>query len=323
MKVQAIYNSKLFKKGLEFAADNGALFAAGTSLVLSTVARPIAILATPNTDKENKKYACAKSFSSSAIGYLLMLLASKPVSRAVKNIDENPSQYLKKTTIENLKQSGKSLAHSKKYQFASQLFKLGLGFIIAVPKSIMTCALIPPIMAGLFKKKNEPDNNPHAKNISFEGLYTKGINPLSKGIGKLIDTRFIQKMSDKFHNTNFEQHIISLTDILATGTFIHQTAKNKKIEESRKKTLMYNAGISTGLCIAGGYALNRILKNPADKFIEKFSKINKNDAKLDKYIEGIRVAKPVLILGGIYYIIIPVLSTFFAERVDSKGKNKS
>lgn len=323
MKVQAIYNSKLFKKGLEFAADNGALFAAGTSLALSTIARPIAILSTPNTDKENKKYACAKSFSSSAIGYLLMFFASKPMAKAVKNIDENPSKYLKQTTIENLKQSGKTLSHSKKYQFASQLFKLGLGFVIAVPKSIMTCALIPPIMAGVFKKKNEPDHTARRKNVSFEGFYNKGVNQLSKGIGKLIDTNFVQKMSEKFHNTNFEQHIISLTDILATGTFIQQTAKNKKIEDSRKKTLMYNAGISTGLCIAGGYALNRILKNPADKFIEKFSKINKNDAKLDKYIEGIRVAKPVLILGGIYYIIIPVLSTFFAERVDSKGKNKS
>lgn len=322
MKVQAIYNSKLFKKGLEFASDNGALFAAGTSLALSTIARPIAILSTPNTDKENKKYACAKSFSSSAIGYLLMFFASKPMAKAVKNIDENPSKYLKQTTIENLKQSGKSLAHSKKYQFASQLFKLGLGFVIAVPKSVMTCALIPPIMAGLFKKKPEQTQNQNDKNISFGSLHTKGINPLSKGIGKLIDTKFIQKMSDKFHNTNFEQHIISLTDILATGAFIQQTAKNKKIEDSRKKTLMYNAGISTGLCIAGGYALNRILKNPADKFIENFSKINKNDAKLDKYIEGIRVAKPVLILGGIYYIIIPVLSTFFAERVDSRVKNK-
>ena len=57
MKVQSIYTNKLLKKGLEFAANNGSLFAAGTSLVLSSVARPAVILATPHTDKKNKKYA--------------------------------------------------------------------------------------------------------------------------------------------------------------------------------------------------------------------------------------------------------------------------
>lgn len=320
MKVQSVYNSRILKKGFEFAANNGALFAAGTSLVLSTVARPIAILATPDTDKENKKYACAKSFSSSAAGYLLMFLASRPVAGAVKKIDENPEKYLKQKTVENLKQGSKALGHSKKYQFATQLFKLGLGFLIAVPKSIITCALIPPIMAGLFKKKNPENENKNGKNISFGGWYQKGEEQLSKGIGKLIDRPFIQKISEKFHNTNFEQHIISLTDILATGAFIHQTSTSKKIDDSRKKALMYNAGISTGLCIAGGYGINRLLKKPAEKFIDKFSQANKNDPKLDKYIEGIKVAKPVLILGGIYYIIIPLLSTFLADRFDEKRK---
>ena len=90
MKVQPIYNSKILKKGLEFAADNGALFTATASLALSTIARPAAILAAPKTDKENKKYACAKSLASSAIGYGLMLAASLPVANAVKKIDEKP-----------------------------------------------------------------------------------------------------------------------------------------------------------------------------------------------------------------------------------------
>ena len=92
MKVQPIYNNKLFKKGLEFAADNGALFVATTSLVLSTVARPLVILSTPKTDSENKKYAASKSLASSAAGYILMLCASLPLSKAIKKIDNNPSK---------------------------------------------------------------------------------------------------------------------------------------------------------------------------------------------------------------------------------------
>ena len=83
---------------------------------------------------------------------------------------------------------------------------------------------------------------------------------------------------------------------------------------------MYNAGISTGLSIAGGYAINRLLKKPTENFIKKFSQINKHDAKLDKYLEGIRIAKPALILGTLYYIIIPLISTFAADRFDDRRK---
>ena len=142
MKVQAIYNSKILKKGLEFAADNGSLFVATASLALSTVARPIAIMAAPKTDLENKKYACAKSLASSAVGYFLMLAASSPVAKAVKNIDKRPYEYLKKSTVENLKAGEKSLKASSRYKFASQLFKLGLGFVIAVPTTMASAPLL-------------------------------------------------------------------------------------------------------------------------------------------------------------------------------------
>lgn len=108
MKVQQIYTNKILKKSLKFAADNSLLFGATTSFVLSTVARPIAIMATPKTNKENKKYACVRSFASSAAGYLIMLLVSKPFANAVKKIDENPTKYLSEKTIKALK-NGKNL----------------------------------------------------------------------------------------------------------------------------------------------------------------------------------------------------------------------
>ena len=310
MKVQAIYNSNILKRGLEFAADNGALFVATTSLVLSTVARPIAIMSTPNTDKENKKYAASKSLASSAVGYGLMLCASLPLAKSIKKIDENPAKYLKSETINVLKNGEKSLTKSSKYNFATQLFKLGLGFVIAVPKSIMTCALIPSLMSKIFNKK---ENNHYNETPTFTGL--------SKSIGKIIDTSFVKRMAEKYHNTNFQQHIISMTDALATGTFIFQTSKSKKIEENRKRALMYNAGISTGLCIAGGYAINNMTKKSTDKFIENFKEANKNSLKLEKYIEGIKIAKPALILGGLYYIAIPLISTFLADRFDYKNNS--
>ncbi len=325
MKVQSIYTNRIFKKGLEFASNKSAIFVGSVSLALSTIARPIAILSTPNTNKENKKYACIKSFASTAVGYGLMLGASLPVSNALKEIDKNKTKYLKPQTL-------KRLSTPKKYAFATQLFNLGLGFLIAIPKSILTCALIPPFMAKIFPKKENQDlPTSNANNSSFGANSNRLRNKcamtgtatftgnLSKGIGKLIDTNAVQKLTEKFHNTNFEQHIMCLTDVVATGAFITQTAKNKKIEQDRKKALMYNAGISTGLCIAGSYIIDKALKKPTEKFIENFRKANKNSPKLEKYVEGIRVTKPALILGGIYYIIIPVISTFLADRFD---KNK-
>lgn len=313
MKVQPIYNNRIFKKGLEFAADKSSLFIATTSLALSTVARPIAIMSTPKTDQENKKYACAKSLASSAVGYLIMLAPSLWVSNAIKKIHKNPTDYLKKETIKTLQAGEKTLQKSKRFTFATQLFNLGLGFLIAVPKSMLTCALIPPIMRKMFNKQDHPQKDP-----SFTGN-------LSKGIGKLIDTPAIQKLSEKFHNTNFEMHIMNLTDVLATTTFIARTKSSKKIEEHRKKALIYNVGISTGLSVAGGYVISKMLERPTQKFIKKFTEANKNSPKLEKYIEGIRIAKSSLILGGIYYIAIPLVATFLADRTDKNttGTNKT
>lgn len=311
---QGIYNSRVVKKGLLLAADKGMLFSSGVSLALSTVVRPVTILLTPKTDRENKEYACAKSISSSLINFGIMLAASTPVANAISKIDTNPEKYLKTATIETLKGAEKTLAKSKKYSFASQLFKLGLGFVVAAPKSILSTNLIPPIMAKIFpNRKNEKQNS---KNISFTGL--SPTEKMAKGFGKIMNTKAVQNLSEKFYNSKFALHIMNLTDALATTTFVATTAKSKKIKEDRKKPLIYNALISTGLSIAGGYTLDKCLEKPTEKFIKKFVEVNKDSKNLHKYIEGIHIAKAALLLGAIYYVIIPVISTFVSDKIDKK-----
>ena len=322
-----IYKSKTLKKGLEFVSDNGALFAAGTSLALATVVRPLSILAAPKTDKENKKLAAAKSIASSAVGFCLMLGVTLPISGSIKKINNAPEKYLKKSTINNLKEGVKPLTSSKAYQFTTQLFKLGISAVAAVPKAIITCALIPPVMALMFKnkKKNEQEeavkNREPQKTLTFTGKLPK--EPLTKGISEIIDCQRVQRFSNKFKDSNYPMHISALTDILATGTFISQTKSSKKIPQERKNTLIYNSAISTGLSIFAGYVVDKLLDKPTEKFIRKFSEINKDAPKLDKYVEGIKIAKPVLILGSIYYCLIPLVSTFFAERADKVGTKVS
>lgn len=325
-----LYNNKALVRMFEFASDNSALYCAGVSLVLSTAARPLAILNTPKADIQNKKYAAAKSIASSITGYILMFLISNPVSKAIKNIDNNPSKYLSKDTIENLKNGAGSLSASKKYQFATQLFKLGLGLVIALPKSEITSFLIPKIMDKFQKiddnKKEKRNNNNEEKkdkNIVFKGsIYNKMTNNLSKGISSLINTKKIQNLSEKFYKTNFEQNIMYLTDIVLTGAFVNKTIKNKKIDEKRKKPLIYNSILSTVFSMISSLFLNKMLEKPFENFISKLKEANKDSPKLHKYIEGANIAKISLIMGGVYYILIPVFSTFFADKID-KYKNRN
>ncbi len=307
------WNSKVVKKGLEFAAENGTLFAATTTLALST-ARPLVILATPKTDKKNKQVASAKSLTSTLTGYLIALMTSLPLSKAIKRIDKTPEKYLKPETITTLKEKGEELTKSKAYSMATQLFKLGLGFIIAAPKAILT-AFGTPYLLKIF---NTEENIKEVESLQKEVLTFKGKNNISSGIGKIIDKNKLQNFVKKHKDSNFPMHIIAATDTLATGVFIQQTAKNKKLEKKDKAPLIYNSIISTGLSITSTYIIDHLTKGKTDKFIEKYKRINKNDPNLAKQIEGIRIAKPILIAGLVYYIAIPLISTFLADRVNKK-----
>ena len=310
---QKIYKSRILKRGLEFAADNSPLFIAGTSLVFSTFVRPVATLLTPKVERENKILPFAKSVSSSAIGYLMMLCVSLPMAKGIKKIDSAPFKYLKAGTVRALGENGKSLYNSKAYQFASQIFKLGLGFVIAAPKAILTDKLIAPVMKLFFKDSESLNEN--KKSLTFEG--SEDIIP--KTVGKIFDKEGFQKFVQKFKDTNFRMHLIALTDAFSTAVFAHRVSKNENIKDNKKQILINNAVISTGLCIGFGYALDKAFDKPAEGFIKKFSEVNKNDKNLPKYIEGIKIVKPALILATIYYGIIPVISAFWADKIEKKN----
>ena len=224
---QGLYTNKTFKKGLEFAAENGALFSAATIFGCSVGVRPLSIWMTPHVDKENKKVLCAKSIASSLAGYLMMFGISKPVANSIKKIDKNPEKYLSSKTIQNLKEKNETLQYSKTYTFATQMFKLGLGVVTAVPKALLTVAGLPVIMKKAFPQEQEK----HQQNINFKGKK----DGLAKNIAKVINQDGMQKFSKKYKDSNFPMHIVALTDVLTTATFIHETNRSKKIEEKRKK----------------------------------------------------------------------------------------
>ena len=311
---KSIYTSKAAKETFKFAEENGALFVAATSLVLATLVRPLVILATPDTDKENKRYAAAKSLASSLVGFGLMFAATKPIAKAIQKIDKNPEKYLSKKTIEKLKDKNLDLKNSKPYIFASQLLKLGAGFVLTIPKAILTCALMLPIFDIFWgKSKNTPKKD---KNISFKGQIASKVKGdfLPQQIGKFFDFAFIHKMSEKFKNSNYEMAIICATDIFATMGFVHQNNKNKAMTEKQKRVLNKNTIYGTIMSIFGAITLDKALASKTEIFIEKFKKANPNLKNPEKYAEGIKITKKVFLLGGLYYAVIPLAATFLADK---------
>ena len=313
-------NNKILLKGLEKISEHGTSFAAGTSLVMALGVRPLAILSTPNTEKENKQYASTNSICSGLIKFGLVEAIALPVENAVKKIDQNPQKYLKPSTIKNLQSSSEKLIDSKSYNLATQILKLGTGFLTAVPKSMLTIALLPVLMDKIFHiKKNDTQTTitqkPNTKQLSFNGKLT---NLTAKGLGKILDNIKFQNFAKRhqYEEKNIAKHISAATDILLTSSFAYQTHKSKKIKDNRKKALIYNNVISTAITLTGGYSIDRLIKKQTDKFINKFAQINKADPKLSKYIEGINILRPTIIFAGIYYGILPVFSTYISDKID-------
>lgn len=321
-----LLNNKLILKGLKNVSEHGTSFTAGTSLALSLGLRPYAIMSTPNVEKENKQYACANSICSGLVKFGIVEAVAIPIENAVKKIDKNAWKYLKPETINTLRVSTKKLAESDSYKLSTQMIKLGTGFITAVPKSMLTIALIPIVMDKIFKLKPHPqleqkNNKPDIKHFmtsktpAFKGKVTE---KLAKGIGKIMDNKYYQNFAIKHQNQNKDiaKHITAATDILLTTTSAYQTNKSSKIKENRKKALIYNNVISTAITLLGGYSLDNFVKKKTNGVLNKFQEINKADANLHKYIEGINIVRPAIIFAGIYYGILPIFSTFIAEKVD-------
>lgn len=330
---KGIYNNKAFLKGLETISDHGTSFAAGVSLASSLFLRPFAIQMAPTVEKENKKYAGVNSIASGISRFLMVEAIALPIENAIKNIDKNPDKFLKKETIDTLKNGAKSLVESKDYKFATQVLKLGVNFITAIPKSMLTIALIPVIMDKIINKKKgaegktaefalkKEDYNPVFSPFFKGGMQDK----LSKGVGKILDIENIQELVKKFskNDQNIARNISMATDILLTSTFAIQTKRNKKIKEERKNPLILNNLISTGITLTSGFAIDNLVQKGGKKFLEKFKTANIDNPKLPKYIEGLNILRPTLIFAGLYYGVLPILSTFLAEKTDKLTKESN
>ena len=339
MKVQNIATSRnnvLFKglitnkfalKSLEKISEHGATFSAAICTVMPLTVRPLAILATPNVEKENKLYACANSICSGLAKFGIVAAVSLPIEHFVKKIDKNPDKFLNEKTLKDLAKA-EDITKNKEYKIATQIIKLSSNFVMAIPKSMITIALIPVIMGVFFNhkfSKNAIENKTNVPNYqqSNKPSFKSNISDkLTKSIGQILNKILDNEMFKNYISKNphaekdIAKHMSASTDILLSSAFVVQTSKSDKIKENRKKTLIYNNIISTSATLVGGYSIDKFIKNKTQKFIDRFAQANKNDPNLHKYIQGLNIVRPALIFAGIYYIILPVFSTYMAEKIN-------
>jgi len=321
-----IMTNKTILSGLAKLSEHGTSFAAATSLLMTTGVRPLVISVTPDVEKENRQYAMANSIGSGLIKFGIVEAVAIPLEMFIKKIDDNPQKFLKPDTIKFLGKNVKDFANSRSYRMITQTMKLGVGLLTAIPKSMLTVALIPVIMDNLFKHKfGKQKNTAPLPNSNFDILKEKNVfftgrisDAVTSGIVKIIDNKKIQNLAIQ-HETldkDIAKHLSAGTDILLTAATCRQTDKSKKIKENRKKALIYNNIISTTVTLTGGYLADAVIKNKTGKLLGRFKELNAADPKLLKYLEGINILRPTLIFAGIYYGILPVISTYLSEKID-------
>lgn len=207
-KKGGIFASKWFNKFLTYTNDHNVATSALVALGLAGVMRPATILALPGKkDKEDKIYASGHSMASAILGFVASVIVTSPLDGAVKKIFGSDG-YLKDKDGNIIKdKNGKPRIFSKKlFELAEKekaleakanardatgkiidkaaraaykgvkrhraaletLVKNIPDFVIAIPRSILTIALIPPILKYVFgvEKKKKPEQTEAPKDIN-------------------------------------------------------------------------------------------------------------------------------------------------------------
>lgn len=304
----SIYNNKVALKGLEKISEHGSSFSLGVSCVGALLIRPLVIQLSP-IEKENKKTISSESVASALSKFAVAQMFVLPIENVVKKIENNPKSFFKTQTLNNL--------NKKDLNFLYQIVKLGAGLVSSIPKSLVSVALI-PLIVDLISKKKDEKKEIKSKQVSFNGNF-------SKILAHAMEFDFVQKFAKKnsSNSENIARNMNILSDVALCGASILGVNKSKKIEKKEKKILTFNKIISTSVSILSGCAIDKIVKDSTKNVVEKFMEINKNNPKLEKYVDGLNILRPTLVFALIYYVLIPFVSAILSDKMVKEGNNSA
>lgn len=183
IKKGGILTSRWFNKFLDYSFDHNIATSALVALGLAGVMRPATILALPGKkDKEDKIYASGHSIASAILGFVASVIVTSPFDSSIKKVFGHPDKYGSKKVshidkiakqyekfVNQRGEDGKILYRTARERFKKLISRRAAleclsknipDYIIAVPRAILTIALIPPILKYVFgvekKKKPEP-----------------------------------------------------------------------------------------------------------------------------------------------------------------------
>lgn len=197
---RTIFTGSKIHEYLKKAADNQLVFGSLFALILTCTLRPLTIVALPGQkkNKDDKKYAAAHSVASGIIGYVIALLISAPIADALKHkLGKDPNKYFKKEITDNKGNTVKMAEYlgdlnsdrfraSKDFNKAKKVLNMIPDAILAVPKAVITIALIPIILKYIFgmEKKSKPQQqSTENKNIDTQNTNVKNNEPLENTVG--------------------------------------------------------------------------------------------------------------------------------------------
>ena len=94
-------------------------------------------------------------------------------------------------------------------------------------------------------------------------------------------------------------------------------------DQKDKSNLIANTAVSTAASILGAIAIDTIFKKPMENLKKRFEIANKGDINMRKYLNGAKIIKSSIVLGIIYYGIIPMIATYAGSKIsNNKNVNK-
>lgn len=198
---KSIYKNETLKKFFLKADKTQVLFQAGFALFLTCALRPLTIMALPSDKKnvDDKKYASAQSMASGILGFVLAFILSDPIAKAAKKIFDSKEDAPKKM-VDYLGADGKAMKYLNSLGDDAKLAKGVMSnylnqlpdIMMALPKAMITIALVPIILKHVFKlekkkhseaKNNQTVNQPQAA-LNVKEIQTKNSKATNISGGK-------------------------------------------------------------------------------------------------------------------------------------------
>lgn len=168
--VNKMFRSNWFQNLLHIFEEKSVVASTLVALVVAGMARPATNLAMAGKDdREDSIYAASHAISSAVIGFVVSSIVMAPFDKAFRKIKEKPKNYLKGLEeLLEVKEIGKrKLEKSKPYKKLSKMAQFIPDVILAIPKAMLTIALIPPILKYVFhlEKHKKTENQQEVKDI--------------------------------------------------------------------------------------------------------------------------------------------------------------